>query len=473
MAGKTQRRLRMSTISPAEIAGRELGSSFGGTLIEPADPGYDEARALFNAMIDKRPALIARCATADDVANVIRLAREHGFPLAIRGGGHNGGGLGSVDDGVVIDLSPMRSVSVDPSNRTVKVGGGATWGEVDAATHEHGLAVPCGIISSTGVGGLTLGGGIGHLTRAYGLTVDNLLAAQVVLPDGRQVEASADENPELFWALRGGGGNFGVVTEFTFRAHPVTDVVGGPTFWAIEDTKEVFSAYREFLPVLPRNATGFFCFHTVPPAPPFPEEIHMRKVCGIVWAIDASDEEAEKLMAPMLAVAEPLMHGVQRMPFPALNSAFDGLYGPGDQWYWRADFVNEIPDEAIAQNTEWNEKMPTWKSGSHFYPIDGAAHDVAAGDTPWAYRDTRWAQVIVGVDPDPASAPALRDWTVGYWESVHPYSAGGAYVNFMMDEGDARVKATYGDNYDRLARAKATFDPENLLHVNQNIKPAA
>jgi hypothetical protein len=463
----------MSTVIPVETAASELGTTFGGELIGPADPGYDDARALFNAMIDKRPALIARCQSAEDVARVIALAREHGLPLAIRGGGHNGGGLGSVDEGVVIDLSPLRSVSVDPEGRTVRVGGGCTWSDVDAATHEHGLAVPCGIISSTGVGGLTLGGGIGHLTRGYGLTIDNLLAASVVLPDGRQVTASADQNPELFWALRGGGGNFGVVIEFTFRAHPVSDVVGGPTFWAIEQTDELLAAYREYLPTMPRNATGFFCFHTVPPAPPFPEEIHMRKVCGIVWCIVGTDEEAEQVMAPMLAVAPPLMHGVQRMPLPALNSAFDGLYGPGDQWYWRADFVNEIPDEASALNEEWNDKMPSWKSGSHIYPIDGVAHDVGADETPWAYRDARWAQVIVGVDPEPATAPALRDWTVGYWEALHPFSAGGAYVNFMMDEGQDRVKATYGDNYERLARAKAAFDPENVLHVNQNIQPAA
>ena len=462
----------MSTMTVSEAAGQELAETFGGELIGPADAGYDDARALFNAMIDKRPALIARCRDADDVVRVIAFARERGVPVAVRGGGHNGGGLGSVDDGVVIDLSLLKSVSVDPESRTVRVGGGCTWGEVDTATHAHGLAVPCGVISTTGVGGLTLGGGIGHLTRGYGLTIDNLIAAEVVLPDGSQVTASADENPELYWALRGGGGNFGVVTEFTFRAHPVSEIVGGPIFWPIEKTAELLAAYREYLPTLPRNVGAFFCFHTIPPAPPFPEEIHLRKVCGIVWCIVGSDEEAEKAMAPMLAVSEPLMNGVQRMPLPALNSAFDGLYGPGDQWYWRADFVNEIPDESVALNEEWNEKMPSWKSGSHIYPIDGAAHDVAGDATPWAYRDTRWAQVIIGVDTEPASAPALRDWTVGYWESLHEYSAGGAYVNFMMDEGQERVKATYGDNYDRLARAKTVYDPEKVLHVNQNIKPA-
>ena len=456
----------------AEAARTELGGTFEGQLVGPDDSSYDDECALFNAMIDKKPALVACCAGTKDVAAMIAFARAHDLPLAVRGGGHNGGGLGSVDDGVVADLSHLNSVTVDADAQTARVGGGCTWNEVDAATHPHGLAVPCGIISTTGVGGLTLGGGIGHLTRSCGLTIDNLLSAQVVLADGQVVTASADENTELFWAIRGGGGNFGVVTEFEFRAHPVTDVVGGPTFWAIEDTEEVLAAYREFLPTLERNASGFFAWHTVPPGPPFPEELHMRLVCGIVWCVVGSDEEAEKAMAPMLAVGKPLMHGAGRAPLPGLNSAFDGLYCPGDQWYWRADFVNEIADEAMTLNREWNANMPTWKSGSHMYPIDGAAHDVGPNDTPWAYRDATWAQVIIGVDPDPANAPALRDWAVGYWEAVHPYSAGGAYVNFMMDEGQERVQATYGANYDRLAKAKAEYDPDNVFRVNQNIKPA-
>lgn len=461
-----------TTATPAQSARAELGA-FGGELIGPDDAGYDGARALFNAMIDKRPALIARCAGPADVAATIGFARGHGLPLAVRGGGHNGGGLGSVDEGVVCDLSLLKAISVDPALRTVKVGGGCTWGEVDAAAHEHGLAVPAGVISTTGVGGLALGGGLGHLTRGCGLTIDNLLSAELVLADGQCVTASADENPDLFWAIRGGGGNFGVVTEFRFHAHEVSTVVGGPTFWAIEDTAAVMAAYREWLPTATRNVGAFFAFHTVPPGPPFPEEIHLRKVCGIVWCVIGSDEEAAEAMAPMLAVAPPLMHGVGRMPFPALNSAFDGLYGPGDQWYWRADFTNELPDEVIARNTDWNDRTPSWKSGSHIYPIDGAAHDVGRDETPWAYRDTRWAQVIIGVDSDPASAPALRDWAVGYWEAIHPFSAGGAYVNFMMDEGRSRVKATYGSNYARLAQVKAVYDPENVFRVNQNIEPAA
>jgi hypothetical protein len=461
-----------TTATPAQAARDALGS-FAGEVIGPEDAGYDAARALFNAMIDKRPALIIRPANADEVAAVIAFARAQELPLAIRGGGHNGGGLGSVDDGIVCDLSLLKEITVDPAARTVRVGGGCLWGEVDAATQPHDLAVATGIISTTGVAGLTLGGGHGYLTRRHGLTIDNLLSAELVLADGSRVTASADENPDLFWAIRGGGGNFGVVTEFTFRAHPLTTIVGGPTFWALEQTEELLKAYREWLPSAPRNVTGFFNFHTIPPAPPFPEEIHLRKVCGIVWCIDASDEEAEKAMAPMLGVAEPLMHGVGRMPIKDLNSAFDGLYGPGDQWYWRGDFVREIPDEAVAANQEWNDRMPGFKCGSHIYPVDGAANDVAPEDTAFAYRDATWSQVFVGVDPDPAAAGALREWTVGYWEALHPYSAGGAYVNFMMDEGQARVKATYGKNYDRLAKVKAAYDPDNVFRVNQNILPAA
>jgi len=268
-------------MSTTETARDELAAGFEGQVIGRDDPGYDEARALFNAMIDKRPLLIARCAGADDVARTIAFARRHDVPLAIRGGGHNGAGLGSVDGGVVADLSQMRTVSVDAAARTARVAGGCTWADVDQATQEHGLAVPCGVISTTGVGGLTLGGGTGHLTRGYGLTVDNLLSAQVVLADGQQVTASEDENSDLFWALRGGGGNFGAVTEFTFQTAPVSDVVGGPTLWPIEQTGELLAAYREFQPTLPRNASGFFAFHTVPPGPPFPEEIHMRKVCMV------------------------------------------------------------------------------------------------------------------------------------------------------------------------------------------------
>jgi len=462
-----------TTIPPAHVAHQEL-SDFQGRLIGPDDRDYDQARAVFNAMIDKRPALIAQCADREDVAKAIGFARDHGLLLAVRGGGHNGAGLGTCNDGVVIDLSLLKEIQVDPDARTVRVGGGCTWGEVDRATGDYGLATPSGIISTTGVGGLTLGGGLGHLTRKCGLTIDNLLEAELVLASGEAVRANASENPDLYWAIRGGGGNFGVVTSFLFRLHHVGTIVGGPTFWPVELATEVLSVYREFLPSAPRELNGFFAFHTVPPAPPFPEEIHLRDVCGIVWCHVGPEEEAAKAMAPLLnAVPEPLMHGVQPMPHAMLQGAFDGLYPPGDQWYWRADFVNEIPDEAVELHARFGARLPSMKSTMHMYPIDGAAHDVGRSDTAWSYREAHWGSVFAGVDPDPANAGAISRWSIDYHEALHRYSAGGAYVNMMMDEGEERVRASYRDNYDRLARVKRTYDPDNLFRINQNIRPTS
>ena len=462
-----------TTITPADAARQEL-SGFNGQLIGPKDQEYEEARKVFNAMIDRRPGLIARCLTADDVAAVVCFARDHGLLLAIRGGGHNGPGLGTCDDGVVADLSPLNGVEVDPQARTVRVGGGCTWGEVDAATGEHGLATPSGIISTTGVGGLTLGGGMGHLSRKCGLTIDNLLEAEVVLASGEKVRASADEHPDLYWALRGGGGNFGVVTSFLFRLHEVGTIFGGPTFWPAEQGGEVLPVYREFMTAAPRELNGFFAYHIVPPGPPFPEEIHLREVSGIVWCYVGTEEDARRAMAPLMdAVPEPLMHGVQPMPHAMLQSAFDALYAKGDQWYWRADFVTEIPDEAIEIHQRFGNDLPTMKSTMHMYPINGAVHDVAPGDTAWSYRDVNWGSVFAGVDPDPANAGAIRDWSIAYNEALKPYSSGGAYLNMIMDEGDERIRAGYRDNYERLARIKAEYDPDNLFRVNQNVKPAS
>jgi hypothetical protein len=462
-----------TTVTAVEAADQEL-SDFGGRLIGPDDSEYQEARAVYNAMIDRRPALIARPTSRDEVARLVGFARDHGLLLAVRGGGHNGAGLGTCDDGVVIDLSLVKDVEVDPDARTVRVGGGCTWGEVDRATGEYGLATPSGIISTTGVGGLTLGGGLGHLTRKCGLAIDNLLEAELILASGEAVTASADEHPDLYWAIRGGGGNFGVVTSFLFRLHEVGTIIGGPTFWPVEQAGEVLSVYREFMPSAPRELNGFFAFHTVPPAPPFPEEIHMRDVCGVVWCYVGPEDDAAKAMAPLLdATPEPLLHGVQPMPHAMLQGAFDALYPPGDQWHWRADFVNEIPDEAVAIHARFGASLPSLKSTMHMYPVDGAAHDVGASDTAWGYRDANWGSVFAGVDPDPANAGVISRWSIDYHEALHPYSAGGAYVNMMMDEGEQRVRASYRDNYDRLARIKRTYDPGNLFRVNQNIRPTS
>jgi FAD/FMN-containing dehydrogenase len=457
----------MSTTTTAGPTG------FQGRLIRSGDHEYDAARRVYNGAIDRHPALIARCAGVDDIARAITFARDRELPLAVRSGGHHGAGLGTCDDGVVIDLSRLRDISVDPDARTVRVGGGCTIGDVDRATHEHGLATPSGIISTTGVGGITLGGGLGYLTRSCGLAIDNLLGADVVLASGELVRASAESHPDLFWALRGGGGNFGVVTEFEFRLHPVQTVIAGPTFWPVELGADVLAAYREFLPQAPRELYGFFAFATVPPADPFPEPIRLRKVCGVVWHIRGGEAEAARAMAPLLdALPEPLLHAVQALPHPAMQSAFDALYPAGDQWYWRADFVQGIPDAAVEQHARFGAALPSAKSTMHLYPVDGAAHDVASADTAWSYRDATWATVYAGVDPDPTNAGAIRDWTVEYFEALHPYSAGGAYVNMMMDEGPDRVRASYRDNYDRLTRIKATYDPDNVFRSTQNIPPA-
>jgi FAD/FMN-containing dehydrogenase len=455
-----------------ESAVTGLRERLRGELILPDDERYEQARKVYNGMIDRRPALIARCADVADVMAAVNFARENNLLLAVRGGGHNGAGLGVVDDGLVIDLSPMKGVRVDPATRTVQVEGGATWGEVDHATHAFGLATPSGIISTTGVAGLTLGGGLGHLTRRYGLTIDSLLSADVVLADGSFVTASERENEDLFWAIRGGGGNFGVVTSFLFRLHPVSTVVGGPTLWPIEQAPEVMRWYREFITEAPEDLNGFFAFLTVPPGPPFPEELHLKKVCGIVWCYTGPGEEADRVFAPVLEVGTPALHGVHSMPYPALQSAFDALYPPGLQWYWKADFIAELSDEAIEQHMRYAE-VPTLHSTVHLYPINGAAHRVGKNDTAFSYRDATWGMVIAGVDPDPANGGIITEWAREYWEAIHPHSAGGAYVNMMMEEGQERVKASYRDNYERLARIKAQYDPTNLFRVNQNIRPSA
>jgi FAD/FMN-containing dehydrogenase len=450
----------------------DLRSRLHGELIEPGDPSYEQARRVYNAMIDRHPALIARCADVGDVQVGVDFAARHGLPLAVRGGGHNGAGLGTCDDGLVLDLAGLKEIAIDAGRRTAVVGGGCTLGELDRATHEHGLAVPAGIVSTTGVGGLTLGGGIGHLTRRYGLTIDNLLGADVVLASGERVTASATEHEDLFWALRGGGGNFGVVTSFRFALHPVSNVTAGPTLYDLDRAPEVLRWYREFIVNAPEELNGFFAFMTVPPAPPFPEALHFRKMCAIVWCYCGEPSKADAVFAPVKAFGPPALYGVHEVPFPGLQTAFDGLYPPGHQWYWRADFVREIPDEAIARHAEFAARLPTLQSGMHIYPIDGAAHRVAADRTAFGHREARWTHVIIGVDPDPAQAELIRDWTVAYWEALHPYSSGGAYVNFMMDEGKDRVRASYGDNYDRLARVKRRYDPTNLFRINQNIAPA-
>jgi FAD/FMN-containing dehydrogenase len=456
-----------------DAAVTSLQAKVRGDLFRPGDAAYESARKVYNGMIDRRPGMIARCVDVADVIGTVKFARERNLLLAVRGGGHNGGGLGTCDGGLVIDLSRMRGRRVDPVKGTIMVEGGCTWGDVDHATHAFGCATPSGIISTTGVGGLTLGGGIGHLTRKCGLSIDNLLAVDMVLADGRFVTANATENADLFWGVRGGGGNFGVVTSFLFKLHPIHTVYAGPTLWELDRAADVMRWYRELIVQADNDLNGFFAFLKVPPAPPFPEALHRRTMCGVVWCYTGPPEKGDEVFKPIRSFGPPTFAFLGPMPHPALQSMFDALYPPGLQWYWRADFVKELSDEAIARHVEYGAKLPSLQSTMHLYPVNGAAGRVGRTDTAWSYRDATWAEVIVGVDPDPVNNNKIVRWTKEYWEVLHPYSAGGAYVNFMMEEGQERIKATYRDNYDRLAALKKKYDPTNLFRVNQNIAPAA
>ncbi len=462
----------METTIVERFSPQELRTNLRGPVIGPGDSEYEEARKVYNGMIDKRPGVIARCRDVADVITAVKFGRQHRLDVAIRGGGHNAGGLGTVDKGLVVDLSLMRGVHVDPTSRTAQVEGGALLGDFDHAAHAFGLATPAGVVSTTGVAGLTLGGGFGHLTRKYGLSIDNLLAVDVVLADGSFVTASPNQHQDLFWAVRGGGGNFGVVTSFKFQLHPVSIVPAGPTLWPIEQADEVLRFYREFTRTAPGELNGTLVFLTVPPGSPLPPELYGKKMCGVVWCYAGPAEEAEKVLAPVRNVGSLALYGVQPMPYPVLQSLFDPFQRPGLQCYWRADFVKELSDEAIKHHCEHGSRLPTVLSLMALHPVEGAASRVGNRDTAWAYRDARWAEVIVGADPDPGNARLIKDWAVGYWEAVHPYSMGGAYVNFMMDEGQERVRASYRENYDRLANIKQKYDPDNFFHVNQNIRPS-
>ncbi len=457
----------MATIS-------DLKTGMRGAVIDSADPGYDQARALYNGMIDKRPRAIARCADVADVIAAVNFARTAGLPLAIRGGGHNGPGLGSVNDGLVIDLSDMKGIRVDPAARTARVGAGCTQGDVDHATHAFGLAVPAGIISTTGIAGLTLSGGHGYLSRKYGLTIDNLIEADVVLADGSFVTASKEKNADLLWALRGGGGNFGVVTSFLFRLHPVSMVFAGPVAFDQKHARTIMQRYREFLPKAPEDLGIFLGLKKILSSAPFPQEYWGKRICLLMCCFNGSEEDGKKALAPLLdALPEPWFNWMGVMPYPAVQSMFDGLYPKGMQWYWRGDFVKTLSDDAIDAHLAQAANTPSELSLMHLYPIDGAIHRVGKGETAWSCRDATWSMVIAGIDPDAKKAGDVTQWTKAYWEAVHPYDLGGAYPNFMMDdEGDARIKETFGENYGRLQAVKKKYDPTNLFRVNQNIRPA-
>jgi FAD/FMN-containing dehydrogenase len=449
-----------------------LAGVLRGELIAPGDEGYDEARSVHNGMIDRRPAAIARCANVADVIATVNFAREEGLDLSVRGGGHSVPGFGTNDGGVVCDLSAMRGIRVDPRRKTVRAEGGCTWGDLDHATHAFGLATTGGIISTTGVAGLTLGGGIGYLARGFGLSCDNLISADVVLADGTFVTASEEDDADLLWALRGGSGNFGVVTSLEFRLHPVSTIYGGPILYPVDRAGDLMRFYREFIADAPEQMGAFFGFQIAPPLPFIPEDRHGETMCLMVACWTGPIEDGERAVAPLLEAAPVAASHVGAMPYPALNSAFDALLPKGLQHYWKADFVRELTDDAIAAHVEHGPLVPALESTMHMYPINGAAQRVGNQDTAFAYRDATFACVIAGMWPNPADNERNVAWVRDYWEAIHPYSESGGYVNFMAGDDQDRVRDNYRENYDRLAALKRRYDSDNLFHVNQNIAPA-
>ncbi len=449
----------------------DLREQINGDVTTSDDPGYDEARRVYNAMIDRRPSVVVRCANADDVAATVNYARENGLVLAVRGGGHSVPGFGTIDDGVVADLSTMRVVTVDPATRRARAQGGATWGDFNTATGEHDLATTGGIISTTGVAGLTLGGGIGYLVRSFGLSLDNLVSADIVTADGRQVVASADENADLFWAIRGGGGNFGVATSLEFQLHPVGQIYGGPMFYAAKDAGTVLRFYRDFIATAPEAFGGFPAWQIAPPLPFIPEERHGETMLAFIACWAGPIEQGEEMLKPFHDVAEVVAEHVGPMPYAALNSAFDGLVPAGLQHYWKANFVRELSDDIIAAHLEHGPLVPVVNSTVHIYPINGACQRVAPDATAFAYRDASFAPVIAGMWPDPADNEANIRWVKDYYAATAPASEEGGYINFMAGDDQDRIRANYRGNYERLVQVKRAWDPDNLFRHNQNIKP--
>ena len=444
-----------------------------GPVVGPQDDGYDVARTVRNAMIDKRPAVVVRPANAGDVMTAVRFAAGNGLTVAVRGGAHSVPGFGTCDDGVVVDLSGMRGVRVDPVTRTARVEGGATWGDLNDATYPFGLATTGGIISTTGVGGLTLGGGIGYLARGLGLALDNLISADVVTGDGTFHLASDKSDTDLFWAIRGGGGNFGVVTSFEFRLSPVKDIYGGPMFFELDKAADLLRFYREFIVDAPEQLGCFPAYQIAPPLPFIPEDRHGEPFIAMVACWAGDPDEGEKALQPIRDVGPRVAEMVGPMPYPALNSAFDALVPPGLHHYWKANFVKELTDDAIAAHLEHGPKLPAVNSTMHIYPINGACHRVASDSTAFAYRDATFATVIAGMwPPDEVDDDAAIAWVRDYYDATAPHSEEGGYINFMAEDDQSRIRANYKGNYDRLAATKRKYDPDNLFRHNQNILPA-
>jgi len=448
---------------------RKFEENLRGKLIQPNDGLYEESRKVYNAMHDRRPALIVHAAGVADVIAAVKFAKEKDLVLAVRGGGHSIAGFGTCDGGLVLDLRRMRGIRVDPEQRTGRAEGGCTWGDLNHAAHVFGLATTGGIISTTGIAGLTLGGGMGYLSRSCGLSCDNLLSADVVTADGGFVTCDKDRERELFWAIRGGGGNFGVVTSFEYRLYPVADIYGGPTFFPIE--ADVFRSYRDWIAAAPESLGALLGLTLGPPLPFLPEQWHGRPVAVVLtcWSGPTSgDEQVRSQLSRLGSVAGQF---VGRMPYPAINTLLDDLLPAGLHHYWKGSFASGLLDEAIDVHIEYASAIPCPQTATLLFPIDGACHRVKPNETAFAYRDANFSIAVGPSWPDPVDNRRNIEWGRAYYEALRPYGEEGGYVNFMSADDQTRIRANYRQNYDRLVKIKTEYDPDNLFHLNQNIEP--
>jgi UDP-N-acetylenolpyruvoylglucosamine reductase len=448
---------------------QRLRESLRGDVVEPGDPDYDEARKVYNAMIDKRPAIVVRAVDAGDVMATVDFARERGLPLAVRGGSHGVAGYGTCDDGVVLDLGRMRGIRVDPETRTARAEGGCTWADFNHATHTFGLATTGGVVSSTGIGGLTTGGGMGYLARRCGLACDNLLSVDLVTADGTFLTCTEEQNADLMWAVRGGGGNFGVVTSFEYRLHPIAGILGGPTFYPLDG--DVIRRYREMIADSDGRLGALFAVALGPPVPFLPERWHGRPICGVIVCWTGPEERDDQIRTRLSGLGPVLGQMVERMPYPVINTLFDELLPAGLFHYWKGTFSRGLPDGAVDAYVEYGASTPSIESATVVFPLDGAVHQVGPQDTAFAYRDVDFATALSGTLTSREDCEAHKDWVRGFYEALLPHSAEGGYVNFIDGDDQNRVRANYRANYDRLTELKRRHDPGNLFRFNHNIAP--
>jgi FAD/FMN-containing dehydrogenase len=459
--------------APSSLAA--LAAGFGGEILTAADDSYDDRRRVWNGMIDRRPAVIARCTDAGDVAAALRYAREHDLEIAVRGGGHNVAGTAVNDGGLVVDLSPMRAVRMDHANGTVHVQGGATWGDVDRVTAPHGLAAPGGVVSPTGVAGLALSGGVSRHRRLHGMTIDNLVSAEVVTADGRRLRAAADEHPDLYWALRGGGGNFGVVTSFEFRAHPVgPEVYALVVYYPLEHSAAMFKAWRDAVADAPDELSTEAWVWVLPDVPELPEELRALPVCGVSGMYTGPVEEGERLTRALREIAPPLLDMSGPVPFIDLQSTLDPFFPDGLRYYWKALYLDGFSDQVVDDMVDWTMLRPSVDSLMIVRHLGGAMSRVGAEETAFGDRDSEWMLSIDATWREADGDARNIAWTRDFWQAMHRHSSGKTYFNFpgLLEEGDAAIRDSYGANHARLAAVKAAYDPENVFRGNQNIKPA-